>query len=127
MALLLRHLTTPSWAGTELTATAIVRTVVLVLSSTVLVLVLERRVMAEPPFDHERLDVNRLSIEYVTFSCRIAKALSGAHRSARDQWLRTAQSIPLNIAEGNRKQGFKDKNRFFEIARGLALERALLG
>ncbi|MBN1852156.1 MAG: hypothetical protein JW829_05500, partial [Pirellulales bacterium] len=40
-----------------------VRTVVLVLSATGLVL--ERIVMAVPTFDHERLDVYRLSIDYV--------------------------------------------------------------
>jgi four helix bundle protein len=80
--------------------------------------------MHEPIFDHERLDVYRLSIEYVAFSYRIAKTLGGMNRPARDQWLRAAQSIPLNIAEGNGKQSLKDKNRFFEIARGSALECA---
>jgi four helix bundle protein len=80
--------------------------------------------MNEPIFDHERLDVYRLSIEYVAFSYRIAKTLGGMNRPARDQWLRAAQSIPLNIAEGNGKQSLKDKNRFFEIARGSALECA---
>ena len=80
--------------------------------------------MAEPTFDHERLDVYRLSIDYVAFSYRIARSLSGVSRPARDQWLRAAQSIPLNIAEGNGKQSLKDKNRFFEIARGSALECA---
>jgi four helix bundle protein len=80
--------------------------------------------MIEPTFDHERLDVYRLSIVYVAFSHRIAKTLTGIHRPARDQWLRAAQSIPLNIAEGNGKQSLKDKNRFFEIARGSALECA---
>ena len=80
--------------------------------------------MDAPTFDHERLDVYRLSIEYVAFSYRIAKGLTGVHRAARDQWLRAAQSIPLNIAEGNGKQSLKDKNRFFEIARGSALECA---
>ncbi len=80
--------------------------------------------MTEPIFDHERLDVYRLSIDYVAFSYRIAKALFGVNRPARDQWLRAAQSIPLNIAEGNGKQSLKDKNRFFEIARGAALECA---
>jgi four helix bundle protein len=82
--------------------------------------------MNEPTFDHEGLDVYRLSIEYVAFSYRIAKELSGVQRPARDQWLRAAQSIPLNIAEGNGKQSLKDKNRFFEIARGSALECASL-
>ena len=82
--------------------------------------------MTEPTFDHERLDVYRLSIAYVAFSYQIAKSLSGSNRQARDQWLRAAQSIPLNIAEGNGKQSLKDKNRFFEIARGSALECAAI-
>ena len=80
--------------------------------------------MKEPVFDHERLDVYRLSIEYVAFSYDLAKTLAGTNRHARDQWLRAAQSIPLNIAEGNGKQSLKDKSRFFEIARGSALECA---
>jgi hypothetical protein len=79
----------------------------------VLVLVLEWGVMTEPIFDHEKLDVYRLSIEYVTASYGIAKGLTGVNRHIRDQWLRAAQSIPLNIAEGNGKQSLKDKNRFF--------------
>ncbi|MFN6139001.1 MAG: four helix bundle protein [Planctomycetota bacterium] len=97
---------------------------VLVLSEAVLVL--ERAQMTEPFFDHERLDVYRLAIEYVASSYRIAKSLNGAELHARDQWLRAAQSIPLNIAEGNGKQSLKDKNRFFEIALGSALECAAI-
>jgi four helix bundle protein len=80
--------------------------------------------MSEPIFDHEKLDVYRLSIEYVAFSYAIASALSGNIRHARDQWLRAAQSIPLNIAEGNGKHSLRDRSRFFDIARGSALERA---
>jgi four helix bundle protein len=104
-----------------------VRTVVLVLSAAVLVL--EGSVMAEPAFDHERLDVYRLSTNYVAsnyvaFSYRIARAPRGVNRKARDQWLRAAQSIPLSIAGGNGKQGLNHKNRFFEIARGSVLECA---
>lgn len=65
-----------------------VRTVVLELSATVLVL--ERIVTADPTFDHERLDVYRLSIAYVAFSYRIARSLSSVNRPARDQRLRAA-------------------------------------
>ena len=78
--------------------------------------------MTEPIFDHDRLDVYRLSIEYVASSFTIAKELRGSHRHARDQWLRAAQSIPLNIAEGNGKRSLKDRSRFLDIARGSALE-----
>jgi four helix bundle protein len=82
--------------------------------------------MTEPIFDHERLDVYRLAIEYVASSYRTAKSLNGPELHARDQWLRAAQSIPLNIAEGNGKQSLKDKSRLFEIARGSALECAAI-
>jgi four helix bundle protein len=82
--------------------------------------------VSEPTFDHERLDVYRLAIDYVAFSYRHARTLDGANRHARDQWLRAAQSIPLNIAEGNGKQSLRDNNRFFEIARGSALECAAI-
>jgi four helix bundle protein len=82
--------------------------------------------MSDPIFDHDRLDVYRLAIEYSTDSFAIAKTLSGLHRHARDQWLRAAQSIPLNIAEGNGKRSPKDRARFFDIARGSALECAAI-
>ena len=82
--------------------------------------------MTEPIFDHDRLDVYRLSIDYVASSFAIAKDLNGTHRHARDQWLRAAQSIPLNIAEGNGKRSLKDRSRFLDIARGSALECAAI-
>ena len=75
-------------------------------------------------FDHERLDVYRVSLEFVAASAAIASGLNGQNRHARDQLLRSAQSIPLNIAEGNGKRSTKDRRRFFEIARGSAMECA---
>ena len=78
--------------------------------------------MTEPIFDHDRLDVYRLSIDYVASSFGIAKDLGGCYRHARDQWLRAAQSIPLNFAEGNGKRSLKDRSRFLDIARRSELE-----
>jgi four helix bundle protein len=75
---------------------------------------------------HEKLDVYRLSIDYVTWVCNQSGKLKGIHRHARDQWLRASQSIPLNIAEGNGKTGEADRRRYFEIARGSALECAAI-
>ena len=82
--------------------------------------------MPDMIFDHDKLDVYRLAIEYVADSFEIAKELSGLHRHARDQWLRAAQSVPLNIAEGNGKRSMKDRARYFDIARGSSLECAAI-
>ncbi len=75
---------------------------------------------------HENLDVYRLSIGYVAWVFEKAGNLSGVHRPARDQWLRASQSIPLNIAEGNGKTAEADRRRYFEIARGSAMECAAI-
>ena len=71
---------------------------------------------------HEKLDVYRLSLGYVAWVYEKAEGLNGIHRAAREQWLRASQSIPLNIAEGNGKTAEADRRRYFEIARGSALE-----
>jgi len=73
-------------------------------------------------FGHEQLDVYRILIRYVAWAYETAKPLKGIDRHARDQLLRASQSIPLNIAEGNGKGTNADRRRFFEIARGSALE-----
>lgn len=73
-------------------------------------------------FGHENLDVYQLSLEYVVWAYRLSKDLKGNDRHARDQLLRASQSIPQNIAEGNGKGTESDRRRFFEIARGSALE-----
>ena len=75
---------------------------------------------------HEKLDVYRLSIDYVAWVYEMAASLKGVHRPARDQWQRASQSVPLNIAEGNGKAAEADRRRFFEIARGSALECAAI-
>ncbi|MCC5885370.1 MAG: four helix bundle protein, partial [Gammaproteobacteria bacterium] len=75
---------------------------------------------------HENLDVYRLSISYVAWVFEKASSLNGVHRPARDQWLRASQSIPLNIAEGNGKATTADRRRYFETARGSALECAAI-
>jgi four helix bundle protein len=77
-------------------------------------------------FDHEKLDVYKLALKFATWSYELSKGLSGIDRYARDQLLRASQSIPLNIAEGNGKRPGPDRRRFFEVARGSALECAAI-
>src|SRR5262249_7977243 len=40
----------------------------------------------------------------------------------RDQLLRAASSIPLNLSEGNAKPSIKEKKRFYQIAYGSVKE-----
>ncbi|NLW30630.1 MAG: four helix bundle protein [Fibrobacter sp.] len=72
-------------------------------------------------FGHEKLDVYRLSLEYVGWCYKICEKLKN-QRNAKEQLVRASQAIPLNIAEGNGKATDGDRRRFFEIARGSALE-----
>ncbi len=75
-------------------------------------------------FDHEKLTVYQKSIEFVAFVAKLLPRLQSPFGSTRDQLLRSSQSIALNIAEGNGKRSIADRRRFFEIARGSAMESA---
>ena len=77
-------------------------------------------------FDHEKLDVYQVALEFVSWAYRQCNVLKGMDRNAREQLLRASQSVPLNIAEGNGKRSMPDRRRFFEIARGSALECAAI-
>ena len=74
-------------------------------------------------FGHEKLDVYRLSLEYVGWAYGFTENLKG-HRNAKDQLSRASQATPLNIAEGNGKATDGERRRYLEIARGSALECA---
>jgi four helix bundle protein len=74
-------------------------------------------------FGHEKLDVYRAAIQYVGWAYRFCGGLKG-HGNAKNQLMRASQAIPLNIAEGNGKATQGDRRRYFEIARGSALECA---
>ena len=77
-------------------------------------------------FAHEKLDVYKISLQYIKWVYDIESKLTGKLRHARDQLLRASQSIILNLAEGNGKTSGRDRNRFFEIARGSAYECAAI-
>ena len=77
----------------------------------------------EALFDHEKLDVYKHSIEFVSWTNAILEKLPKTS-SIHSQLDRASLSIPLNIAEGNGKWSRKDRCRFFDIAKGSALECA---
>ena len=74
-------------------------------------------------FDHEKLDVYQDAIGFVSW---VDELLEGIPKSLAvyNQLDRASTSIPLNIAEGNGKYTPADRCRFFDIARGSALECA---
>ena len=52
--------------------------------------------MPEAVFDHDRLDVYRLAVDYTADSYHVAEGLSGLRRHARDQWLRAEGGMFLS-------------------------------
>ena len=75
-------------------------------------------------FDHEKLDVYRVALTFVAWAFKTTAELPTLHRHARDQLVRSSQSIVQNIAEGNGKRSRSDRRRYLEIARGSAMESA---
>jgi four helix bundle protein len=74
-------------------------------------------------FDHEKLDVYREAINFCGWVGEFLASIP-AKAAAKDQLDRASTSIPLNIAEGNGKFSARDRARFFEMARGSAVECA---
>ena len=74
-------------------------------------------------FDHEKLDVYQESIRFVSWADELLSEIPKSF-AVHSQLDRASTSIPLNIAEGNGKYTEADRCRFFDIARGSALESA---
>lgn len=74
-------------------------------------------------FDHEKLNVYQRSLQFVVWTTEILERIP-SKLSALGQLERASTSIPLNIAEGNGRYTATDRCRFFDIARGSALECA---
>ena len=79
--------------------------------------------MSRRLFDHEKLEVYQASLALVSWLEPALQRLPKSF-SVTDQLDRASTSIPLNIAEGNGKFTSADRCRFFDIARGSALESA---
>ena len=74
-------------------------------------------------FDHEKLEVYRASLAFLVWLEPVLQNLPKS-LAVVDQLDRASTSIALNIAEGNGKFTGADRCRFFDIARGSALECA---
>lgn len=74
-------------------------------------------------FDHEKLNVYQRSLQFVVWATELLERVP-TKLSAHGQIELASASIPLNIAEGNGRFTSTDRCRFFDIARGSALECA---
>jgi four helix bundle protein len=82
----------------------------------------------QPIFDHEKLDVYQVELSFITWSSvllsEIRAAGEGLYREVCDQLDRASLSSLLNTAEGNGKRQGKQRAKFFDDARGSAVECA---
>jgi len=72
---------------------------------------------------HEKLHVYQRGLEYASWTHAV---LAGVEQSAAvlDHWDRAAESIVENLANGNSRHAAADRNRYFDVAFGSALECA---
>ena len=75
-------------------------------------------------FSHEKLIVYQRALEFIELANEIFNELDSSSINVLDQLDWASTSIPLNIAEGTGKYTGKDKCRYYDIARGSALECA---
>jgi four helix bundle protein len=76
-----------------------------------------------PHFDHEKLRVYQAAISFNEWAGELLAEVT-RKAAVKDQFDRATTSVPLNVAEGNAKFSSRDRARFFDIARGSALEAA---
>jgi len=84
--------------------------------------------MGAAMFDHERLDVYQLGLEFITWTTPLLEEAirlgSGKVRDVCDHLNRASLSVLLNLAEGNGKRQRQIRSKFFDDARGSATECA---
>ena len=72
--------------------------------------------------DPEKLDVYQCSIEFFALAFKIIENIPRGYSIITDHLKRGSISIPLNIAEGVGKTSKADKQKFYAISRGSAME-----
>lgn len=78
-------------------------------------------------FDHEKLDVYRLELQFISWVTVLLAELDGSGKRLGeiiDQLDRASLSALLNTAEGNGKRQQRVRAKFFDDARGSATECA---
>ena len=75
-------------------------------------------------FDHEKLDVYQVAIDFVIHADEVVEHLPRGRLYLADQLQRAATSIVLNIAEGAGEYSGSEKSRFYRIAKRSATECA---
>jgi four helix bundle protein len=73
-------------------------------------------------FGYEKLDVYQCAMEFLGNIYVVIDKLPKGYSHLGDQLRRSSLSIPLNIAEGCGKSSPHERKRFFDIARGSAME-----
>jgi len=86
-------------------------------------------VLSSPPmFDHEKLDVYQLELQFIAWVTdlleEVSSTVKGKTGEVCDQLDRASLSALLNTAEGNGKRQRQGRAKFFDDARGLATECA---
>jgi four helix bundle protein len=74
-------------------------------------------------FDHEKLNVYAKTLEFIGWATTILERVPKS-MAVHNQLDRSSTSIPLNIAEGTGKFTAPDRCRYYDSARGSALECA---
>jgi len=77
-------------------------------------------------FDHEKLDVYRVAIQFNVLIEEVVEQLPRGRSYLADQLQRAGTSIPLNIAEGAGEYASNEKIRFYRIAKRSATECAAI-
>src|SRR5262245_57291216 len=75
-------------------------------------------------FDHEKLDVYQIALEFVVTAGEIVSQLPSARHNLADQLDRASTSVVLNIAEGAGEFSRAEKARFYRMAKRSATECA---
>ena len=72
---------------------------------------------------HTKLDVFKISKEFVLLCYKETRSFPSEERFAMTQQIRRAAlSVHLNVAEGCSRKSLAERKRFYEIARGSVIE-----